>query len=517
MTRFGVFWRAAALLCVAGMPACAGDAAATELVGPGSGLKGAPTGPRPDPGSRTAGDRPLTVAVRGKSPVIPNLHPLSYRGGFITKTSLYETLVRRDGSGKIVPDLAESWRIEDGGRELVLTLREDARFHDGSPVDAEAVRIHFKRWVGLPEHAWLRSSDRVREITTLSDREIRIRFSEPTALLPDLCAINPCAVRAPGSLDNEGQFIRPIGSGTYRFDAWLPDDDILRLTRFKGGGPEKLDLKLFLSADEACDALLRNEIDLLADSWFRMVPRQRIPELAQRFELSRGPGSSVVYLSFHLGQGPTTDLALRRRIRDSIDRRSLIEQVESGFATPCLTWAAPSVTIWPASDVGQAHASSLVEAPSSPLRLLAPGQAALGQALAAQLTASGLVMELVQGSPESQTEALEAGAYDLRIEQTWGVPYDPYISLTARFLPEPKQGTAAEKRFFGVDPELTRLVLAATRTADPDDLPAIYRQIQKQIDEHVSLVPLYAPERLCVVPEGQRPPALDHDLYRLDL
>ena len=490
MLRTGSMWRAAALLLLAALPACRGEEASS---------------------------RPLTVALRSKRPLLPDLHPLSYRGGFTAKTCLYETLVRRDEQGRIVPALAQSWLIEDEGRVLVLKLREDARFHDGTPVDAEAVRLHLKSWIGLPEHGWLRSSERVREITTLSVRELRIRFSEPTAFLPDLCAINPCAVRAPSSLDSDGVYFRPVGSGPYQLDSSRSDDRNLYLTGSAGTGPESFFFRLFPSVDEAFEALLNGEVDLLVDGWTRLVPRRRIPEIGNRFELSSGPGSVVVYLSFRLEQGPTAELAVRRRIRSVIDRGRLIDEVEAGYATPCFAWAAPSVKIWPASRIEESADSGGAPSLTQPLRLLADDQSELGHALAAQLSAAGLATELMEGTPEELTPALESGAYDLRIESTWGVPYDPYISLTARFLPPPEQETAAAVRFFGVDQELTRLVDQATRTADPNDLPAVYQQIQQRIDRHVSLIPLYVPKRLCVIRSEFRPPRLDHDLYRLDL
>ncbi len=101
-----------------------------------------------------------------------HLSPLSYRGGFQPKTLIYETLVRRDEEGRIVPGLAAAWRFEDGGRSVVFTLREGAHFHDGAPVDAEAVRIHFKRWVGLPEHGWLGANSRIVDVIAVSDREL---------------------------------------------------------------------------------------------------------------------------------------------------------------------------------------------------------------------------------------------------------------------------------------------------------------------------------------------------------
>lgn len=171
--------------------------------------------------------RPVRIAVRA-SESTREISTLSYKGGFETKTLVYETLVKRDAEGRIAPALAQSWRFEDGGKECVLELRRNARFHDGSPVTAEAVREHFQRWVGLPEHDWLSCNRHILAVRAEGPQTLRIVMDEPRALLPDLCAINPCGIRAPSTLDFEGgarmraspsSWSRPSTSATRRAGA----------------------------------------------------------------------------------------------------------------------------------------------------------------------------------------------------------------------------------------------------------------------------------------------------------
>jgi hypothetical protein len=53
---------------------------------------------------------------------------------------LYETLVRADCAGRVVPGLAQSWRLDSDGRTWIVTLRNDARFSDGTAVTSADVR-----------------------------------------------------------------------------------------------------------------------------------------------------------------------------------------------------------------------------------------------------------------------------------------------------------------------------------------------------------------------------------------
>jgi hypothetical protein len=58
---------------------------------------------------------------------------------------LYETLVRVDCMGRVRPGLAASWRLDGDGRTWILTLRENARFTDGTPVASDDVRASWAR------------------------------------------------------------------------------------------------------------------------------------------------------------------------------------------------------------------------------------------------------------------------------------------------------------------------------------------------------------------------------------
>ena len=55
-------------------------------------------------------------------------------------TSLvYSGLTRRTPQGNLIPDLAESWEISEDGLVYTFVLREDAKFHDGTPLDAQDI------------------------------------------------------------------------------------------------------------------------------------------------------------------------------------------------------------------------------------------------------------------------------------------------------------------------------------------------------------------------------------------
>ena len=59
---------------------------------------------------------------------------------------IFETLYAYDSSFVPQPMLAESDRLEDGGKTIIITLRQGVKFHNGKEMTAEDVVASMKRW-----------------------------------------------------------------------------------------------------------------------------------------------------------------------------------------------------------------------------------------------------------------------------------------------------------------------------------------------------------------------------------
>src|SRR6185503_8850686 len=114
---------------------------------------------------------------------------------------LYETLIRVDCLGRPVPGLAESWQLDTDGRTWIVTLRENARFSDGSPLRASDVRASWMR-DGVGDELRRDVNRVVRSIVAVNDRDlastlVRHRADAPMALAhPDLAIARRVAASA---------------------------------------------------------------------------------------------------------------------------------------------------------------------------------------------------------------------------------------------------------------------------------------------------------------------------------
>ena len=59
---------------------------------------------------------------------------------------IYDSLVRVDPTGKIIPWLADKWDVSADGKQVTFTLRTDVKYHDGSVFDAASVKWNIDRY-----------------------------------------------------------------------------------------------------------------------------------------------------------------------------------------------------------------------------------------------------------------------------------------------------------------------------------------------------------------------------------
>ncbi|MGH2808317.1 MAG: hypothetical protein ACRDKT_13690, partial [Actinomycetota bacterium] len=87
--------------------------------------------PTPAPAARSGGE--LTVGIVEPTTIDPALVPAYDEAGALIVQTMCDPLIALDPeSGDPVPALAEEWEIVGGGTRIIVTLREDLTFGDGS-------------------------------------------------------------------------------------------------------------------------------------------------------------------------------------------------------------------------------------------------------------------------------------------------------------------------------------------------------------------------------------------------
>jgi peptide/nickel transport system substrate-binding protein len=191
------------------------------------------------------------VMVLLSSVDIANFDPhvaTGYPSVFLMRNT-YDSLVDVEGDPpQVVPRLATSWSSADDGRLYTFKLDPTAKFHDGSPVDAEAVRYSFERSFRLNRgNNWMLAGivapGGVEAVDPLT---VRFHLATPFApfleVLPWFWIVDPKKVEANKGSDDGQTWLRSniAGSGTFAVKRAAPGDlyELVRVSPGwrKGGG-----------------------------------------------------------------------------------------------------------------------------------------------------------------------------------------------------------------------------------------------------------------------------------------
>lgn len=156
---------------------------------------------------------------------------------------MFETLYAWDSTYKSQPMLADSERIEDGGKTIVIKLREGVQFHNGKEMTAKDVVASMQRWGKFGSRGKLLMASAT-SVEATGKYEVTLKLSSPNGawknLLSDVnggLAIYPeeIASKATGQPIEQKDY---IGTGPYKFKEWRPNRYV-EVEKFAGYKPRK--------------------------------------------------------------------------------------------------------------------------------------------------------------------------------------------------------------------------------------------------------------------------------------
>ncbi|HYG87822.1 MAG TPA: ABC transporter substrate-binding protein [Azospirillum sp.] len=251
----------------------------------------------------------------------------------------------------IVPQLALSHRTSADGREVTITLRPGVTFHDGEPMDAEAVKFSLERHLNTPgsfRRPELAAVERVEAVDPLTVRLLlKTPFAPLLAQLTDRAGmvVSPKAAREAG--DRFGA--SPVCAGPYRFVERVQQDRIV-VERFAGYWNReavRIDRITYLPIVDATVRLanLRSgQVDIAERVLATDLEAIRADE---RLRLATVTEIGYQGLWFNVGKGDPakgplgSDARVRAALDHAIDREAVNQVVFNGEYVPGNQWVSP--------------------------------------------------------------------------------------------------------------------------------------------------------------------------------
>ncbi len=347
-----------------------------------------PTGSAAEPTDGGTGEpTPGGTLVFAGARLAASLDPALTSDGesFRVLQQIYEPLVdlAPGSTNELEGVLAESWTGEPGDTEYVFTLREGVTFHDGTPLNAEAVKINFDRMQNMDETDQASAyyygalmdgfgpDNLITSVEATGDLEVTFTLREPSPTFLFGITLTPFSIVSPAILESTGADssetstldtdVVQAGTGPFVMEDYIPDDSAtLARNENYWGDPAFLDRLIVRPiADPAArlqalqggsiqgfDLVNPPDYETVESEGFTLVERLSFNGLylglnpvARENAAAAESGVAELYGD---EASPLADIAVRQAIAMAIDKEALIEAFYGGRGSPADIFMPPS-------------------------------------------------------------------------------------------------------------------------------------------------------------------------------
>jgi peptide/nickel transport system substrate-binding protein len=261
---------------------------------------------------------------------------------------------------EVLPDLAASYEILDGGLQYTFKLQPNAKFHNKPPVSgravvAEDVRASLERFRTAPKNtnrAAFGSDTRpiVTSLETPDQRTVVVKLAQPYAPILNLFANPQYLWIMPRETDGTFDPTKDqIGSGPYILDRIEPDVSVsLRRNPeyFVQGRPHLEGIRLVAIPEEAQN-VAQFQAGKLDWTPIPAASKAEVERTNPRSQVITYIPTTYTFLSPQLrGNSPLKDVRVRRALSMSIDRKAWLDVIYNGQGSAYLNAVPASMGKW---------------------------------------------------------------------------------------------------------------------------------------------------------------------------
>jgi len=425
-------------------------------------------------------------------------------GTLIVATSMMEGLYAYDyKTQKIVPRLAIDFKEADDRKSVVIKLRPNVTFHDGTAFNAEAVVSHYSR---LMDPASGMGYDRavfvaLDHVEAVDDLSVRFVLKRPWPGLQSALALDyeTNLIGSPKALkdDPDGFNRHPVGTGPFVFSEWQSGDRlvIVKNTRYWDSsvpGVDRVVYRILPDGNTRYSSLIAGGIDIMwTDNPAQVADANRTPGL----DVLKYEGASAYGFVFNTSKPPFNDPRVRSAVVHSFDGKALVEGFLQGQGSvahdyfPNSPWSCDSLN-W--KSYNPAKAEELVKSIVQPVKVTLTGFATpSGRRLVgiAQqfMTTANIQVDIRMIEPSVAGGKVATGDFEMMQWRFTDGGGEPDI----RF----RLGNFTATRYS--NPKVTELLDKASNITDPSQRKAIYCDVsQIMSDDAPMLLPVHVPDFL---------------------
>ncbi len=144
-------------------------------------------------------------------------------GGFLYGRTVFDPIAIVNASGQLEPYLAQSITSNSDFTAFTITLRPGIVFHDGTPLDANALHLNIEKSATsvLTGPAF---ADQIASASVTGPLAVTINMKTSWAPFPFyLAQAQTGYIAAPSMLNSKNGTSNPVGTGPFVFSDWVPN------------------------------------------------------------------------------------------------------------------------------------------------------------------------------------------------------------------------------------------------------------------------------------------------------
>lgn len=314
----------------------------------GSNLLGQPALARTSPAKPTG----RVIVGLGQEPTVFNPLMVHIEVDDGVHFSVFDALFRIDPQGVIQPNLAvevpdqKNGGISEDGLKWRIRLRDDVRWHDGTPFSAEDVKFTLELITNPNFRSWRTAGHAlVRDITVISPTEISWRMEEPFApylsFLTETFIVPKHILEKEANPNNAAFNQAPVGTGPFKWGQRVPGDhlELVANPNYFGEGPhiERLVFKYIPDLTVLYTQFKSGDVDLVGQPYITPDHYGEAKTLPNRV-VTLVPRTSFESFYLNLERPQFKELAVREALYAAIDKEAIIQGLYYGVPTPTETF-----------------------------------------------------------------------------------------------------------------------------------------------------------------------------------
>lgn len=258
-----------------------------------------------------------------------NIEPTEgWNGWTLTRLGIGESLVQFDENMNLKPVIAKSWEQVDE-TTTVFHIRDGVKFHNGNPVDAEAVKNSIERALNISDREDVKFPV---ESITAEGQTLTIKTEKPFATLLNNLADPVFTIVDTSVADSDDFKYKPVATGAFKVIEFTPD---IGLTLHKHEehwsgeiGVDVVNVKYIQDASTRTMALQSGEIDFATQIGAKDLT---LFENNEDFNVQKGPNLRIFLLRLNMEKPYMKSLAFRQALSYGIDKETYATKIVNGI------------------------------------------------------------------------------------------------------------------------------------------------------------------------------------------